>query len=68
MQIYQINVWYRIVENFTRRSLSVRADYSHAISGIASELASYWDDEYLAGTWRQTLANNLAWQKIYWGF
>ena len=63
-QRHQIKTWHSIVEDYTRRSLSVRSDYSRAITGIASELASYWNDEYLAGTWRRTFANDLAWRVV----
>ncbi|KAF4636151.1 hypothetical protein G7Y89_g1950 [Cudoniella acicularis] len=61
MQRHQISIWHSIVEDYTRRMLSVRSDYGRAISGIVSELASCWNDEYLAGMWRRTFVANLAW-------
>jgi hypothetical protein len=61
MQRHQISIWHSIVEDYTRRTLSVRSDYGRAISGIVSELASCWNDEYLAGMWRRTFVANLAW-------
>ena len=62
LQRDQINIWHSIVEDYTRRELSVRSDYGRAISGIVSKLAACWNDEYLAGIWRRTLVANLAWR------
>jgi hypothetical protein len=54
-------VWHSIVEDFTRRKLSVPADREAAISSIVAEIGGYWDDVYLAGTWNKTLVQDLAW-------
>lgn len=64
LQRDQISTWHSIVEDYTRRELSERLDYGRAISGIVSELAICWNDEYLAGLWRRTFATNLAWRVV----
>lgn len=61
MQRHQIGIWHSIVEDYTWRTLSVHSDYGRAISGIVNELASCWNDVYLAGMWRRTFVANLAW-------
>ncbi|KAH8665266.1 heterokaryon incompatibility protein-domain-containing protein, partial [Tricladium varicosporioides] len=61
LQRDQVNLWHSIVKDYSRRELNVRSDYSRAISEIVGKLASYWNDEYLAGMWRRTLVANLAW-------
>jgi len=58
----QVSTWHSIVEDYTRRELSERLDYERGISGIASELAICWNDEYLTGLWRRTFVPNLAWR------
>jgi hypothetical protein len=62
LQRDQISTWHSIVEDYSRRELSERSDYGRGISGIASELAICWKDEYLDGLWRRTFVPNLAWR------
>jgi hypothetical protein len=62
VQREQVSTWHSIVEDYTRRELSERLDYERGISGIASELAICWNDEYLTGLWRRTFVPNLAWR------
>ncbi|KIW52058.1 hypothetical protein PV05_07729 [Exophiala xenobiotica] len=61
--------WLDLVEAYCLRNLTVAADRFHAISGLATQYLSVyrtkdneiWDQEYLAGLWRKTFAEDLAW-------
>ena len=54
--------WLDVVESYTQRHLSKEGDRFTAVSGLASryQLAQQ-GDEYLAGLWRRTFAEDLAW-------
>lgn len=57
------NKWYDLVESFTKRKLSNAGDKFAAISGIAMRYQHCRaGDQYLAGLWRDTLAQDLAWR------
>lgn len=56
----QISIWHSIGHDYSGRELSLRSDRVPAISGIASELALHWKDDYLAGMWRKSLMQSLA--------
>ncbi|KAJ4296398.1 hypothetical protein N0V90_006443 [Kalmusia sp. IMI 367209] len=58
------SIWNDLVEQYTRRSLTVPSDKLPAISGIASEFAALSNDAYYAGLWRTSLAEQLLWQSI----
>lgn len=56
--------WYSIVEHYSSRTLTKPADKLVALSGLASLLASSipgGPDDYLAGIWRERLAESLLW-------
>jgi hypothetical protein len=59
--IERASLWNSIVQDYTGRELSFTSDRMKAISGIASELSSYWKDVYIAGMWKTTAVQNLAW-------
>jgi hypothetical protein len=54
-------VWHKIVENFTRRSLTVPVDRLRGISGIASRFGLVLGEEYWAGLWQSELPRELLW-------
>lgn len=55
--------WYDLVESFTKRNLTNPDDKFPAISGIAMRYRRCRpNDEYLAGSWRDTFARDLAWR------
>jgi hypothetical protein len=58
-------IWIDIVEEFTKRSLTIPGDRLSAIEGVASELSRIWNDEYLVGLWRKGLPRLLSWKREY---
>ncbi|CVL08514.1 related to tol protein [Fusarium mangiferae] len=59
--------WYRLVQLYGQRHLSVPADKLPAISGLASIFAERLGDQYLAGLWRSDLVVGLCWQGLKHG-
>lgn len=59
--VKRASLWNSIVRDYTGRGLSFTSDRMNAISGIAGELSSYWKDVYIAGIWKTTAVQNLAW-------
>ncbi|KAF4629655.1 hypothetical protein G7Y89_g8487 [Cudoniella acicularis] len=58
-------IWIDIVEEFTKRSLTIPGDRLSAIEGVSSELSRIWNDEYLVGLWRKGLPRLLSWKRGY---
>lgn len=58
----RLNLWRRIVEDYTRRGLTVASDRLPALAGITRELEWVWQDECVAGVWKSLAANLLGWQ------
>ena len=54
--------WEYIVDAYSRSNLTRTSDKVVALSGIAAELASTYEQEYLAGLWRQHLPEQLLWK------
>jgi hypothetical protein len=54
--------WMRLVERYTKRSLTKQADILPAVSGIAQAIARNTSDEYLAGLWKSYLPRCLLWK------
>lgn len=57
------NAWRAdVVEEYTRLDLTVGTDRLHALAGVASRALSMRPgDQYIAGLWRNTLADGLSW-------
>ena len=55
--------WEWAVTEYTKRSISFADDKLLAISAIAREVGNRKQDDYLAGFWRTTLAENLPWRR-----
>ncbi|UPL00481.1 hypothetical protein LCI18_011415 [Fusarium solani-melongenae] len=53
--------WCLLVENYTKRNLTVATDKLPGISAIARLLAPKLKSDYLAGLWRQNLIFDLMW-------
>ena len=51
--------WLMLVNQYTRRDLTLFEDRLPAISGIARELHSIWKDQYIAGFWKSSIYSNL---------
>ncbi|OJD40376.1 heterokaryon incompatibility protein [Diplodia corticola] len=50
-----------LVENYSKRRLTYEADKLPALSGVAREMQTMMQDEYLAGLWRKDIVEGLCW-------
>jgi hypothetical protein len=59
----RLNLWRRIVEDYTKRGLTVPSDRLPALAGITRELEWVWQDECVFGVWKSPLlaAHFLGW-------
>ncbi|KAI1178680.1 heterokaryon incompatibility protein-domain-containing protein [Nemania sp. FL0916] len=55
-------VWYQILDRYSRLKLTFPSDRQPAILGLAKEMASKRQGRYLAGLWEDTLISDLAWR------
>jgi hypothetical protein len=55
------HAWQRIVEQYSRRELTVQNDKFPAISGIASKIKEATQSPYIAGLWKMNIASDLIW-------
>jgi hypothetical protein len=55
------DAWHSIVEQYSKRDLTVANDKLPAISGIASKIKEATSSTYFAGVWKQNLASDLLW-------
>ena len=55
------DAWHRVVEQYTRRNLTVSNDKFPAISGIAEKIHKSASLTYIAGLWEENLAFDLLW-------
>ena len=53
--------WYSLVNDYTRRKLSIPSDKLPALAGIVQEMARLTGDIYLAGLWKTSLLHDLMW-------
>ena len=58
-RVYQS--WYSLVNDYTRRELSIPSDKLPALAGIVQEMARLTGDIYLAGLWKTSLLHDLMW-------
>lgn len=56
-------IWRSLVENYTRRRLTVASDRLPALSGIAQKFEKAWSDEYYAGHWKRQFIPLLSWRR-----
>ncbi|KAH3909373.1 hypothetical protein HBI56_185780 [Parastagonospora nodorum] len=56
-----LDLWYKIVSDFTSLSLTKISDVFPALSGIAKVFAEKIGDEYVAGMWKGRIVSNLLW-------
>jgi hypothetical protein len=56
-----LETWRGVVQDYTRRKLSLPTDRLPAIAGIAREMARLTGMEYLAGLWRENMLQELMW-------
>ena len=58
-RVYQS--WYSLVNDYTRRKLSIPSDKLPGLAGIVQEMARLTGDTYLAGLWKTSLLHDLMW-------
>jgi hypothetical protein len=56
--------WHSIVAGYSACSLTFHTDKLIAVAGIAQLIQSLRGDEYIAGMWKSTLRENLAWWSL----
>lgn len=54
--------WYRTVERYTARSITMQSDILPAIGGLASRFQPLVDDQYVAGLWEADLHHGMLWR------
>jgi hypothetical protein len=55
--------WYKMVEDYTARSITKHTDRLPALSGLAQAVTQETKGEYLAGLWKSGLLEGLLWCK-----
>lgn len=58
-----LNLWPTVVEEFTRRKLSVASDRAPGIYGIAKRYAKLSHGHYAAGLWAPNIARGFMWRR-----
>ena len=56
--------WERVVRSYSKAALTKPSDKIIALAGIATEMESILNDNYLAGLWARNLAEQLVWQVV----
>jgi len=57
------NTWYKLVEQYSKRTLTKESDRLPALGGLASKFGQLLGSEYLAGLWRVDLIRGLLWTR-----
>lgn len=57
-------LWAAILQDYTRRQLTIESDRFAAIKGIASFFSSQLDDRIVAGMWQRNLLTDMAWYAV----
>lgn len=60
----QSMIWKEIVEAYSLCDITFPEDRLPALAGIVFELQNLWQDDYLAGMWRNCLVRHLGWQNF----
>lgn len=55
------DAWQHVVEQYSKRELTVPSDKLPAISGIANKIKDVSGSSYVAGLWKENLASDLLW-------
>jgi hypothetical protein len=58
-----VNLWRKMVREFTNRKLTVAADRPLAIAGLAEVYGAILNEKYLAGLWENTFLHDLLWTR-----
>ncbi|KAL4889851.1 heterokaryon incompatibility protein-domain-containing protein [Aspergillus ambiguus] len=54
--------WLALIQNYSKRSLSVSKDKLSAVAGVAKVIAEETGDDYLAGAWAAHLPEDIYWR------
>ncbi|KAF4463147.1 hypothetical protein FALBO_10025 [Fusarium albosuccineum] len=54
-------LWHSIVEEYSRRKLTLETDKLAALSGLAKEMTNVLRDDFVLGLWKKTLWRDLLW-------
>ncbi|KAF8846453.1 HET-domain-containing protein [Acephala macrosclerotiorum] len=57
----QHDIWHKLVEEYTARSLTRDQDKLPALSGLANSIAAKTGDGYAAGLWKRNIIKDLFW-------
>ena len=60
-----VETWHAIVEEYSKRKLTIPSDKFPAIAGIAAKFADIRKDEYFAGHFSSTLPQSLLWSRSH---
>jgi hypothetical protein len=63
LEAARYGIWRNIVQNYSRRRLTVLSDRLPAIAGISKKFQDSWSDEYYAGIWRRQFIPSLTWRR-----
>jgi hypothetical protein len=55
------DAWQHVVEEYSKRALTVPSDELPALSGIASKVREATTSSYVAGLWKDNLASDMLW-------
>ncbi|OCK78429.1 HET-domain-containing protein [Lepidopterella palustris CBS 459.81] len=58
----RIEMWRKVVSEYSRRELTDPEDRLEALVGVASELRHLWKDQYVYGLWESCMVGLLAWK------
>ncbi|KFY28132.1 hypothetical protein V491_00621 [Pseudogymnoascus sp. VKM F-3775] len=56
------STWYNILEQYSKRNLTIASDKFPALSGVAAQFAQLTGDTYIAGLWERDLVVGLLWR------
>lgn len=60
----RINIWYRLIEEFTAKDITKESDRLPALSGIAQGLQCADLGTYMAGMWSMSIPESLCWTPV----
>jgi hypothetical protein len=59
-----LDLWRKMVEEYTSLSLTQLSDTPNAVAGLASRISSKLGSDYLAGNWAEDLPQGLLWSVV----
>ncbi|KAF1930869.1 HET-domain-containing protein [Didymella exigua CBS 183.55] len=62
--LWQRNAWARLVEEYSRKALTVATDRLSAVLGLGRTLSDLTDQKYEMGLWTNNVVRELAWHAV----